>query len=355
MAAIRFVFLCQAVDLNHPTQAAAVKWIESFAKHPQVEDVIVISLRAGEYVLPDNVKVFAVQKKNRLITIFHFYSMLFRILFDGKIDFFWINQGGPYPLMLLPFKIFLKKPIYQWKAHPYISMPMKFYARYCDTKIFTCTAKSFPMIVPKVKIVGHGIDVNIFRIETVEKTGDLVTAGRITPSKHIELMLRVLDMCRHQYGKAYRLDIYGSEDTKNLGYKEHLETLIQERHLSEYVLFKGQVKQTELPAILNRYRVFLNFSETALDKAVVEAMACGVSVLSTNPCVSEILPQDLNPLLFAPEDNVERLAKLLHDLLSQPEAHLAKMGKTLREVAVQHHSVESLIQKILAEIGKSEQ
>lgn len=350
---MRFIFICQAVDLNHPTQATAVKWIESFARHPQVEEVSVISLRTGEYSLPDNVKVFPIQRRNRLSSLFRFYGILFKILFEKKTDFFWINQGGPYPLLLLPFKLLLRKPIYQWKAHPYISKQMRFYARYCDTKIFTCTTNSFPMNLPKVKIVGHGIDVDRFHIESVEKTGDIVTAGRITPGKHVDVMFRVLDICNRQYGTRYRLDIYGSDDN-NCRYRKYLEALIKELKLSEQVSFKGLVKQADLPAILNTYRVFVNFSETALDKAIVEAMASGLPVLSTNRCVAEILPQDLKPLLFVSEDNLHQIGTALHNLLSQNEARLAEIGKTLREVAVQNHSVERLIQKILVEISESE-
>jgi len=353
MACLRFLFICQVVEQLHPIQATAVKWIECFARHPQVEEVMVIALRTGEFSLPDNVRVYPIQKRYRLGTLLRFYGVILRMLFSGRIDFFWVNQGGPYPLLLLPFKLLLRKPIYHWKAHPYISKAMKFYALFCDTKIFTCTANSFPMNLSKVKIAGHGIDVEKFRIMSVGKTGDIVTVGRIAPVKHVDAMLRMLAECRRRYGKSYRLDIYGMTLDKDFEYKEKLNILIQELNLSNQVEFKGAVHQDQLPKILNQYRVFMNFSGTALDKAVVEAMACGLPVISTNICVADILPEELKPRLFVPKDNLQQQAESLHSLLSQREMYLAEIGKRLREVAVQDHSIKGLVENVLTEIGES--
>lgn len=351
---LSFIFFCQAVDLNHPTQATAVKWIEAFARHPRVKQIVVLPLRVGEFSLPDNVTVIPVQQRNRLLTVVTLYRKVIQMLISGKIDFFWINQGGPYPLLLLPFKVFLKKPIYQWKAHPYLSLSMRLYARYCDTKIFTCTAHSFPLALAKRHIVGHGIDVDEFRIDsTIPKTETFVTTGRIMPSKHLDIMLRVLAACKHQYGHIYRLDIYGSEERTDHAYKRMLEALVEELGLTEQVSFKGMVRHAELPGILNAARLFLNFSETALDKAVVEAMACGVPVISSNPCVADILPPELRQLSIVPQDNINRIAEAIQVVLSLNEAESLKMGNILREIVVRHHSVEGLIDKILTEIGGS--
>ncbi len=351
---MKCIFFCQSVDVNHPTQALVTKWIELFANHSQMEEVFVLTRHKGEFTLPENVKVFAIQKNNLLLRGLEWYSVLIRLLRENAIGFFWINQDGYLlPLMLLPVKLALNIPIYQWRVSPLISPQMEFCARYCARKIFTCTSKSFPMNLPNVRVVGHGIDVETFRIKNVKKTGELVTTGRMTPDKHLDLMVRMLDKCRHQFGTAYSLDIYGNEAPEQPKYRQTLERLIEERHLTEYVSFKGQVKHAELPDMLNSYKVFLNCSETALDKAVVEAMACGLPVIATNPCVEEILPEDLRPLLYSGAEDVSRLAQLLHALLSQPDAYLEKMGYDLREVAVKHHSVKRLVNEIFAEIGNN--
>jgi glycosyltransferase involved in cell wall biosynthesis len=122
--------------------------------------------------------------------------------------------------------------------------------------------------------------------------------------------------------------------------------------LADQVTFKGAVNQAELPGIFNASRLFINFSKTALDRAVVEAMACGVPVFSTNPCVAEILPQDLQRLLIVPDDDLDRQVEALHDLLSQDAERLAEIGRTLREIVVQRHSVAGLVDTVLREIGE---
>ena len=355
MAHLNFVFICQAVDDDDPILATTISWIRAFARHPQVENVSVLSLRSGKYVMPDNVSVTAIQGKNRLSTLLRFYKAVITAMTSHKADFFFIYQGGAYPFLLLPFKICFKKPVFQWKALPYISPQMKFYARYCDTKVFTSTPNAFPLALPgKLKVIGQGIDTKHFiNIPGREKTGDLVTVGRIAPVKKLEVILQVLELCKQRYGKTYRLDIYGPASEQHTQYLEYLQALINTLRLSEEVSLMGPVKQEYLPAILNKHRVFINCSETALDRVVVEAMACELPVLATNVCIADILPQSLKEQLFVAEDTVEHIAHSLHALMSQSEEQLTGIGKDLRKIIVQDHSVERLIDKIVTEVQHS--
>ena len=78
-------------------------------------------------------------------------------------------MGGPYAAMLLPFRLFFGKKVHQWKTHSYISLLMKFQARFCLDNIFTATPSSFAMNLDKVRVIGHGIDTDLFRIISAEK------------------------------------------------------------------------------------------------------------------------------------------------------------------------------------------
>lgn len=346
---MRVVFICQAVNQRDPIQATTVRWIKALAGKPQVEAVTVIALRKGRFTLPDNVTVCAIKGTNRLITLTRFYKEMLRAVLR-KTDCFFVYQGGPYPALLLPFKLITGKPIYQWKAHPYVSLMMRFYARFCDTKVFTSTQNAFPLNLPNIRVVGQGVDTAEFRLKHVIKTGDLVTVGRISPVKRLDRMIRAVARCNCRYGTSYRLDIYGPTLEKDREYREGLEALISELNLSAMVSFRGIAPQDQLPDILNRYQLFLNFSETALDRAVVEAMACGLPVISANPCVEEILPLELRDLLTLPEEDMDMQAERIHRLLSLDDVRLAETGRTLREVVVRDHSVEALFDKILAEM-----
>ncbi|GAK57892.1 glycosyltransferase [Candidatus Vecturithrix granuli] len=347
---MKCIFICQEVDLSRPIQATAVTWIREFACHQDMEHVFVFTLRAGEFSLPDNVTVFSFQQQHRVGTLISFYAQIVHLLRSHHIDFFWVNQGGPYPVLLLPLKLLLHKPIFHWKAHPYIGPAMRFYARFCDTKIFTSTPTAFPMPLKKVCAVGQGIDTTQFRPLNVEKTGDLVTVGRIAASKQLLEIVEILKVCDERYGIRYRFDIYGEAFEKDRAYQEALQCRIAQYGLSSYVTLKGAIRHDQLPVTLNTYRVFLNFSKTALDKAVVEAMSCGLPVLTSNPCTVEIFPADVASLLVVPQENIMQQAEMLHALFSKSEAERETLGKRLREVVIQQHSVEGLIEKIVKEI-----
>ena len=187
-------------------------------------------------------------------------------------------------------------------------------------------------------------------MQPLEKTGHLVTVGRISPVKHIDEMIKMLAFCRRKYGKSYRLDIYGPLYGKDMRYKQYLDDLIRELDLDDMVFFHGAVGHEDLSDILNRYRIFLSFSATALDRSAVEAMACGLPVISTNTCVEDVLPQKLKPLLMVPKDAPEGQSRKLVQLLSVDRKNLDKIGKVLRDNVVQNHSLEGLIDKILSEM-----
>lgn len=347
---MKIIFICQAVDKDDPILAGTIRWIKAFANKPEVKYVKVITLRKGEFILPKNVSVVSIKSKNRLFTLWNFYKEIILSLLD-KMDCFFIYQGGPYPVLLLPFKWLFRKPIFQWKAHPYISWSMRFYAKYCNTKTFTSTPSAFPLkLDKKIKVVGQGIDVHQFQINISKKKGDLVTIGRISPIKRIEEMLYMLAYCRDKYRKFYKLDIYGPVLEKDKSYKQQLERLLKELDLLGLVRFHGPVKHEQVPLILSRYKLFLFFCRSALGRSTVEAMACGLPVLSTNPCVAEILPEKLKKILIVPRDNPEVQAqKLIHILLMSQE-ELYKIGKALRDIVLRHHNIEALVDKILSEI-----
>ncbi|MFH0792168.1 MAG: hypothetical protein V1905_03075, partial [bacterium] len=128
------IFICQAVDKNDTLLASTIGWIREFAQRPEIGRITVLALRVGDPVRnkppqggcrtasqggfltgPENVEVIKIKGANRLVTILNFYKEVLRRL--KNIDWFFIYQGGHYPLLLLPFRL-LGKPVYHWKAHP---------------------------------------------------------------------------------------------------------------------------------------------------------------------------------------------------------------------------------------------
>jgi len=350
MGPLRVIYVCKAVDETHPTVAVQVRWIRALAAKPQIDHVHVLAARRGRADLPANVTVEAFGGPSWPKTIARFCAKAIRTR-RSDVDFFFVVQGGPYPALLLPLKLGLRRPLYQWKAHPAVSPRMRFYARVCDDLIFTPTPESFPMELDKVRVVGHGIDTNLFRPSDGPRTGDLVVVGRIAPGKRLEWAIRAVAECRDRFGLELTLDVVGSCYAKDEPYRRQLDELVSELELADAVRFRGVVEHQDLPDLLTRYRTSINFSKTAFDKAAGEAMAAGVPVVTTNRCTVEMLPYDLRASLSAPEEDVTRQADVIHDVALWSDARRAEVGHRLRQNVVRHHSLDSFFDKILAEIG----
>jgi glycosyltransferase involved in cell wall biosynthesis len=353
VAIVRLAFICQAIDRADPVHATTARWVEVLAGKGAVDRVFVLALRTGRYRLPGNVEVREFGARNRPATLARFYREVVRAL-RGGIDCFFIHQGGPYPLLLLPLKLVLTKPVYQWKAHPLIGRAMAFYARWCDTKVFTSTRAAFPMELPKVRVVGQGIDTEFFRVMDVTKSADLVTVGRVSPIKRVAEMASAVAAANGRYGTSYRLDVVGPILPGDERYLAQVLRLIADRGAGESIRFTGPIDQGELPQVLNRHRAFLHFSDGALDRSAAEAMACGLPVISTNDAVKEILPAELRALLIAGRDDPASQADTLHRVLTMSATDLLQIGRRLRQVVTQDHSVEMLFDRILAEMGASD-
>ena len=343
------VFICQAVDRDDPVLASTLRWIATLAARPEVGRTTVLTLRAGDHSLPSEVEVRRFGRRTLVGRLVAFYAALARSL-RPKPDVFFVYQGGPYPLLLLPFRRLLRVPVVQWKAHPAVSRSMAFYARWCDDLVFTSTPSAFPLELANVRVVGQGIDTETFRIEEQAAAGDLVTACRIAPRKRIEEMIAAVVQANRRFGAEYRLDVYGPTLPGDEGYAARIEELIEALDARPWIRLRGPAVHDDLPAIFNGYRAFLNFAETALDRSVIEAMACGLPVISTNDSVADVMPADLHGSLIADKRSTERQSEAIHALLSLPPAELEELGSRMRGVAVDEHGIERLFDRMLAEI-----
>lgn len=338
-------YVCKAVDESNTTVATQVRWIQSLARHPRIDHVRVLTREVGSAELPPNVTLRCFGSRSWPRTILGFYREALRLR-GPEVDFFFVAQGGPYPALLLPSKCLMRRPLYQWKAHPHVSSRMRFYARYCDDLIFTPTPGSFPMALASVRVVGHGIDTELFRPMERQNHADLLAIGRVAPVKRLELAIEALATCRDYWNLDLTLDIIGPCAARDEAYRQRLVDLIGERRLSGSVRFCGTVKHDDLPELLSGYRATLNLSRTAFDKAAGESMAVGVPVITTNPCTSEMLPDDVRPLLAARDDTTD-VARVMREVVSWDEPIRERLGHRLRETILAGHSLDTLFDKIL--------
>lgn len=351
MRGVRVAYVCKAVDEANPVLANQVRWIRSLATRPSVERVRVVTQRQGTAALPANVAVRAITE-GRPLSPARLVAGFYRLLpwAARGADLFFVAQGGPYPALLLPWRLFARRGVYQWKAMPHVSARMRFYVRCCDDLVFTATPGSFPMHHDKVRSVGHGIDTELFHPRPSRPERDLVMVTRVAPVKRLEHAVRAVAECGRLSGFTPTLDVVGPCDSKSRSYREAVLALVSDLGLEGTVRILPAVAQDDLPALLSRYRATLNFSETAFDKAAGEAMASGLPVIATNPRVAEMLPPELAAQLVVDGEDVGAQAAGIAEVLSWDDVRRAAIGERLRAVIVEQHGLDTLFDKIFAEI-----
>lgn len=97
----------------------------------------------------------------------------------------------------------------------------------------------------------------------------------------------------------------------------------------ENILFKGTLHHEEIPEYLNASDVFVlpTLAEGCCN-AIVEAMACGVPIISSNRPFNWDVLNDSNSIMIDPE-NVQEIANAIKELRDDPEKRIALSGGAL--------------------------
>ncbi len=272
-------FVCHKFDKSDQINGSLVRWVEELAR--RIDQVQVMSLEdpISKPTQP-NIRIRrGCRRHSKTLTAWK----VLRTAVALDVDAFFIWQGGHYPGILKT----LGKPIFQWKCHPYISRAQNFYSTYISDITFTSTELSYPG-GGRVEVVGHGIDTELFCPSTNQPTRDYVMAGRIASSKRIELGIEYA--YAHQGSLTIVGPVLSQED------KEYTLDLVNQVTRSGHeVRFLQGVPQRDLVDIYNNHHTMLNFSETALDRTVLEGMACGLSIITTNPCAQIAVERGIEP------------------------------------------------------------
>lgn len=331
---MKLLIITQKVDKNDSVLGFFHRWILEFSK--KVELVNVICLEKGEYDLPNNVHVHSLGKekaKNKLLYVFNFYKYIWSLRKEYDVVFVHMNQI--YVILgYLVWKIFGKK-ISLWYAHGQISTSLRF-ATFLSDILISSSKKGFRLETHKLKIVGQGIDVDLFKNISSEKENIILTTGRISNTKNIDTMVDVLN----ELGD-YKLVVIGEPITiQDSVYMDTLKKKISSLNLTERIIFKGSVAQEDLPGQYKNAKVFLNLSDTgSLDKAVLEAMSLGLIVFSSNIAFKDILNEQ-----FLESKNPTYIAEKIKGV------HNESIGLSNREFVIKNHSLDKLIKNILSEL-----
>lgn len=233
---MKILIITQVIDTNHPILGFFHSWIEEFAQ--QFEEVIVVCLEEGEHTLPENVHVISLGKEkgvSKLGRLINFYKYCTPLIFSRKVDRIFVHMSEVYVALLLPLWGLIKIRGIQldwWKTHGHLSKLSKFVYRFVD-HILTASDRSFPLVTSKRQVLGHGIDVDVFKPGQTKRENTIISVGRVTPSKRYEDLIQAVeplyDFC---------IEIIGlTEETKKSPYFQTLEDLIQVHYEEKRISF----------------------------------------------------------------------------------------------------------------------
>jgi len=316
---MKLLIVTQMVDENDPILGFFCPWIQEFAKH--CSKITVIALSVGKHHMPSNVSVHSLGKDKgygRFTYTVRFYKYIWSM--RNKYDVVFVHMNPEYICMAGIMWRILGKRIALWYTHKSVTPKLRI-AEFLSNIIFTASQESFRLQSKKVHVVGHGIDTNFFTPnENINRDNWLLSVGRLTQSKRHDLAIHVAALVNSE------LRIVGEGPEHKI-----LEALA--KALKVKIRFLGGITQTQLREEYWRAAYLIHTSETgSLDKVVLEALACGLPVISTNEAFSNM------PIIIAAADSRAIANALLGD----------QIDKNMRIAYVkENHSLQKLISTML--------
>jgi glycosyltransferase involved in cell wall biosynthesis len=333
----RLVFVTQHVDPQHPVLAATVPKITALAR--RVDELVVLALGQQPAELPENVRVRTFGAGAKAARGARFAAALARELRPRPLAVV-AHMCPIYAVLAAPLARPLGVPVLLWYTHWNASPTLRL-ATQLSTRLLSVDTRSYPLRSPKVRALGHGIDLSEFacRPQPDHDGLRLLALGRTSPSKGLPAVLAGVRLAR-EAGVAVELDVYGPSLTDE-----------ERAHRTELVRLGARVHdpvpRSEVPALLAEADALVNNMRAgAPDKVVYEACAACVPAFASNPVFDELLPAELR----FERDRPETLAARLEAFARLERPAREALGRSLREAVAARHSVDHWADGVLAAI-----
>jgi colanic acid/amylovoran biosynthesis glycosyltransferase len=209
----------------------------------------------------------------------------------------------------------------------------------------------------KIRVQRLGVDTARFpfqaRTLAVGTAPRFVSVARLVEKKGLETGLRAFALLRSAVPNAI-WQIAGEGPLR-----PHIEGLVRELALGDCVSLRGAIPREAVRRLLDESHLFLAPSVTAADGdqegtpvAIMEAMACGLPVISTHHSgIGELVADGVSGLLV-PERGVAALSEAMRGLATAPERWEA-MGREGRAIVEREYDTWILgdrLEKLLMDL-----
>src|SRR3989344_2790734 len=210
---MRLLFITRIIDRDDTRSGFIFDWITALAQ--RCDRVHLICQQKGSTGgLPGNVLLYSLGKERgygKIRQLCVFLSHLFGLTkgSDGIL----VHMHPIYAILAwLPARLH-KKKLALWYTHRAADIKLRIAHALVDT-VFTASPESFPLPSPKVRAVGHGIELSHFArgraVARETKVFRMVSVGRISPVKDYETLIKALSEINSQLPTTnYQLRIYG--------------------------------------------------------------------------------------------------------------------------------------------------
>ncbi len=363
---MKLLIITQKADINDPILGFFHRWIEEFSRN--FEAVTVICLEEGRHELPANVKVLSLGKekapKSKATGRFLYTVRFFRHIWRERknYDAVFVHMNPIYAVGGGWFWKMSGKKIALWYTHRAVDVKLRVAEKFADV-IFTASAEGLTLKTAKKRVVGHGIDVERYTSARhasearMKRLGtepiSIISVGRITPIKNCDTLVEAARVLKEKYGARFTVTFIGSSVTAgDRGYSAKVKSLVEKYALGSIVSFAGDMKPVDMPAAYASADISINLTPTGgLDKAVLESMAAGVPVLTSNAAFKSYFESAsaglADKLIFRERDAkdlAEKIAALFGPTLRKD--NLRDIGLALQKTVREKADVGVLIDKI---------
>jgi glycosyltransferase involved in cell wall biosynthesis len=332
---VRIVFVTQAADPSHPVLGATLAKIRALAA--RAEEVVVIADTVDSEALPDNCTVRSFAAPTQAARGARYIAALAPELLHKPVAVV-AHMSPIFALLAAPLTKPLRVPLLLWFTQQASGPSLHAAVRVVD-RVLTVDERSVPVHSPKVRAIGHGIDVAALPCvgERRPPLRRLLGLGRYAPVKNWETVLRALP----ELPEA-TLSLHGplltAADRAEL---PRLETLAVELGLTERVTFGGEVPYAAVPDLFGLADAVVNATRgNAADKVVYEAAAACLPVFAASPVFDTLLP-----------DGLRFHGDYASSLAERIRSYAGGAGRELRARVEAEHSVEHWAERVLEEAG----
>lgn len=340
---MKLLIITQAVDQRDPVLGFFPRWIEEFAKH--AEQVVVICLREGTHELPGNVAVHSLGKERGRVSrsryAYRFLKLAWKL--RREYDAVFVHMNPEYLVLAGWLWRARRVPTALWYLHKAVSLRLRSGILFANV-VLTASEASMRVRTHKKRVVGHGIDTAFFApVPAPEGPITCVTVSRIAPVKRIDLLIQAA------LREGVRLVVAGEASPDDARYLKHVKDIARMGKEGR-IAFLGPQDQRGVREAFKKAHLFLHASATgSLDKAPLEALSCGVPVVTMN---TELAAMGC-PAVTGSGPTLESFGLALHEAIT----HAPWKDETIRDAAHafvrERFDLTKLVERVLTRLEVS--